>query len=96
MENFDKKPDFQVNQASDSSPGTIAVIIIALVLVVGAVVYFSSSWNGSANGPQVTQNTTLPAPITEEPATPAPGSPPAVEPATPPATPPAPAPATNP
>ncbi len=105
MDDFDKKP-INVNQSSDVSGTTIAVIVAALVLVVGAIFYFGSNWDSTADGPQVTQNnTTLPAPAVEPPAdqapaTPpadtAPATPPAAQPETPPVTPPGDAPATNP
>jgi hypothetical protein len=101
MENYDKKPDLQVNQSSGGSGTTIGIVVAALVLVVGAFLYFSSS-PMTTEGQKVTQNNTaLPAPVIEEPATPVPATPPAsAEPpaqsATPPATPPADAPATNP
>jgi hypothetical protein len=94
MDEYDKKP-INVNQSSDSSGTTIAIIVAALVLVVGAFVYFGSSSTPTDN-PQVTQNnTTLPAPVIE-PADPVPATPPAAQPETPPVTPPGDAPATNP
>lgn len=90
MDNYDKKP-IEVKQSTESSGTTIAIIVAALVLVVGAFIYFGNSSTPTDN-PQVTQNnTTLPAPIVEEPA----ATPPA-QPATPLVTPPADAPATNP
>jgi hypothetical protein len=92
MDNYEKKPDFQVKQSSQSSGTTIAIIVAALVLVVGTFLYFGNNWNTTTDGPQVTQNnTTLPAPIIEEPA----ATPPA-QPAIPLVTPPADAPAANP
>lgn len=92
MDNYDKKPDLQVNQSNGGSGTTIAIIVAALVLVVGAFLFFGNNWNTATEGPKVTQNnTTLPAPVIEEPA----ATPPA-QPATPPATPPADAPATSP
>ena len=92
MDNYDKKPDLQVNQSSETSGTTIAIIVAALVLVVGAFLYFGSMSTPTPDGPKVTQNNTaLPAPVIEEPA----ATPPA-QPATPPATPPADAPATSP
>ena len=95
MDEFDKKP-INVNQSSESSGTTIAIIVAALVLVVGAFLYFGNNWNSPADGPQVTQNnTTLPAPVVE-PADPVPATPPAAQPETPPVTPPGDAPATNP
>lgn len=91
MDNYDKKPDLQVKQSSETSGTTIAIIVAALVLVVGAFIYFGNN-SAPTDSPQVTQNnTTLPAPVIEEPA----ATPPA-QPATPLVTPPADAPATNP
>lgn len=96
MDDFDKKPDFQVNELSEGNGTTIAIIVAALVLVVGAFIYFGNNWSTPADGPQVTQNnTTLPAPVVEPPADPA-ATPPAAQPETPPVTPPADAPATSP
>jgi len=97
MDDFDKKP-INVNQSSDVSGTTIAAIVVALVLVVGAFFYFGSNWDSTAEGPQVTQNnTTLPAPAPAvEPPADAPATPPAAQPETPPVTPPGDAPATNP
>jgi hypothetical protein len=99
MDNYDKKPDLHVNQSSQSSGTTIAIIVAALVLVVGGFLYFGNS-SGPTDNPQLTQNnTTLPAPIVE-PADPVPATPPAAQtetlPGTLPVTPPADAPATNP
>ena len=94
MEDFDKKP-INVNQSSEMSAGTIAIIVAALVLVVGAFVYFGNS-SAPTDNPQVTQNnSTLPAPIVE-PADPVPATPPAAQPETLPVTPPGDAPATSP
>ena len=94
MDNFDKKP-IEVNQSSESSGTTIAIIVAALVLVVGAFIYFGNS-SAPTDNPQVTQNnTTLPAPVVE-PADPVPATPPAAQPETAPVTPPADAPAANP
>jgi hypothetical protein len=96
MDDYDKKPDIQVNQASGGSGTTIAIIVAALVLVVGAFLFFGNNWNTATDGPMVTQNnTTLPAPVIE-PADPVPATPPAAQPETPPVTPPGDAPATNP
>ena len=95
MDNYDKKPDLHVNQSSQSSGTTIAIIVAALVLVVGGFLYFGNS-SGPTDNPQLTQNnTTLPAPIVE-PADPVPATPPAAEPETAPIVPPGDAPATNP
>lgn len=95
MDNYEKKPDLHVNQSSQSSGTTIAIIVAALVLVVGGFLYFGNS-SGPTDNPQLTQNnTTLPAPIVE-PADPVPATPPAAEPETAPIVPPGDAPATNP
>ena len=65
MDDFNKKPDFQVNQSSEGNGTTIAIIVAALILVVGAFIYFGNSSTPTDN-PQVTQNnTTLPAPVVE-------------------------------
>jgi hypothetical protein len=94
MDNYDKKQDLRVSNPGDSGATTIAIIVAALVLAVGAFLYFGNS-STVPDGPQLTQNNAAPAPITE-PATPLPSTPPAVEPTTPPVTPPADAPAANP
>ncbi len=77
-----------VNDGSNST--TIAIIDAALVLVVGAFIFFGSTSTATTPDQQLTQNNAPPAPITE------PATPPANEPATAPATPPADAPAANP
>lgn len=98
----DGRPGVHVTQTSKGSGATIAYIIAAIVVVVGAYLLFANNATDPAMAPSVTQNnTTLPAPdaVTPAPVTPAPdaATPPAAEtaPATPaPATPPATAPAT--
>jgi hypothetical protein len=96
MDDFEKNPDFQSSQSNGPSSTAIAIIVAALVVVVGAFLYFGSA---STNTDQkVTQNN-MPAPAIEQPAPvtpPATAEPPAAEPATPPITPPGNAPATNP
>jgi len=98
MDDFEKKPDFQASQSNGTSGTAIAIIVAALVVVVGAFLYFGSA-STYTDGQKVTQNNTT-TPAIEEPATPATppatAEPPAVEPATPPVTPPGNAPATNP
>ena len=80
-----EKPEFRVNQSSESSNGTIAIIVIALALVVGAFFFFTSNWNTSPEGQKLTQNNTaLPAPVIQVPADPAPVAPPAAQTTTPP------------
>ena len=84
--NPNQKPDLRVNQSSESSAGSLAFIIIGIVLVAGAFIFFTTDWTSTPGGPQVTQNNTaLPAPINEVPAAPAPTAPPASQKATPPA-----------
>lgn len=94
MNTSDKKPDPWTSNVNDgTNSATIAIIVAALVLVVGAFIFFGSS--STPTGPQLTENQSTPAPVTE-PATPLPATPPANEPATAPATPPADAPAADP
>ena len=90
MANYDKKPDFNARAPGESSSTTIAIIVGALVLVVGAFIYFGNS-STTPTGQQLTENQVTPPPITE-PATPLPTAPPAAVPVTPPAD----APAANP
>jgi hypothetical protein len=94
MNSNDKKPDpwsSNVNDGTNST--TIAIIVAALVLAVGAFIFFGSSTTPTRQ--QLTENQVTPAPVTE-PAAPLPVTPAANEPATPPVTPPADAPAANP
>jgi hypothetical protein len=91
MTNNDEKPEVRVTQTGDSTTG-IAIVIAALVLVVGAFLFFSTGFGPTKDNPNVVQNnTTLPAPVIEVPVAPE-----ATPPATQPAAPPADAPATNP
>jgi hypothetical protein len=70
MTNYDEKPEVRVTQATDSSTG-IAIIIAALVLVVGAFLFFNNGVFTTSDNPKVVQNnTTLPAPVIEVPAKP--------------------------
>lgn len=88
----DEEPDFRVNQSSESIGG-IALVVIAVVLVVGALFYFMHNWNTAPGDLKVTQNNAaLPAPIIDVPAAPAPATPPASQKVAPPAD----APATSP
>ena len=92
MTNYDEKPKVNVTQTGGGSAG-IAIIIAALVLVVGAFVFFNNGFGPTTDSPEVVQNnTTIPAPVIEAPAAPDAATPPATEPATPPAD----APAANP
>ncbi len=70
MANYsNQKPDPHKTQSSDSSGTTIAIIIAAIVLVVGAFLLFTA--NDATVSPQVSHNTTtLPAPGNEIPAAP--------------------------
>ena len=94
MTDHDKEQDIRVNESGRSSSTVITIIIAALVLVVGAFIYFGNGGTGP-DGQQLTQNNVTPAPIIEQ-AAPLPATPPAAEPLAPPATPPADAPAANP
>ena len=96
MDDYDKKP-INVNQSSETSGTSITIIVAALVLVVGAFIYFGNN-SAPTDNPQVTQNNvTLPAPVPViEPADPVPATPPATQPETAPIVPPGDAPATNP
>jgi hypothetical protein len=92
MTNYDEKPEVRVTQATDSSTG-IAIIIAALVLVVGAFLFFNNGVFTTSDNPKVVQNnTTLPAPVIEVPAKPEVVAPATTQTATPPAA----APAANP
>ena len=92
MTNYDEKPTVNVSNSGDSSAG-IAIIVAAIVLVVGALIFFNGGFGPNTDNAKIVQNnTTLPAPVIEAPATPEVATPPAAEPATPPAE----APAANP
>lgn len=92
MTNYDEKPQVNVSNRGDSS-AAIAIIIAAIVLVVGAFVFFNNGFGPTTDNAKIVQNnTTLPAPVIEAPAAPEVTTPPAAEPTTPPAA----APATNP
>jgi len=91
MTDYDKKPEVRVTQAGDSSTG-IAVIIAALILVIGAFVLFNGGFDTGDNPKVVQNNNTLPAPVIEVPATPDAAAPPVTQKANPPAD----APAANP
>ena len=94
----DSRPGINVTQTSKGSGATIAYVIAALVVVIGAYLLFFNTPSTSPVVPSVTQNNTIvPAPeaVTPAPVTPAPdaATPPAMEtapaapaPATPPAT----------
>jgi cell division protein FtsN len=83
------RPEINVNQSNRGSNSTIAYIIAAVVLVVGAYLLYTNTWSTTTVVPTVTQNnTTLPAPAPDAvaPVTPVPVAPPAADTTTPPAT----------
>ena len=94
MTDYDRKPEIRVTKTGDSGSSTgIAIIIAALVLVIGAFVLFNGGFNTTTDHPKVVQNNnTLPAPVIEMPVTPEVVTPPAAQKANPPAD----APAANP
>ena len=64
MNSNDKKPDPWTSNVNDGSNSTtIAIIVAALVLVVGAFIFFGSST--TPTGQQLTENQATPAPIAE-------------------------------
>ena len=89
----DSRPGVTVTQTNKGSGATIAYVIAALVVVVGAYLLFFNTPSTTPVVPSVTQNNTIvPAPEPVAPITPDAATPPAVEtaPAAPaPATPPA-------
>lgn len=92
MTNYDEKPQVNVSNRGDSSTG-IAIIIAAIVLVVGAFIFFNNGFGPTTDNAKIVQNnTTLPAPVIEAPAAPEVTTPPAAQPTTPPSE----APAANP
>jgi hypothetical protein len=112
MDNYtDQKPktgagsEFDRTKAGSSSMGsysTLTYIVIALVLIFGALLLFTGNWGTTTPAPTTTQESTTPAPDAMAPApapeatAPAPATPPAAESTTPLATDAAPAPATPP
>ena len=92
MSNYDDNPKINVTTRGDSSTG-IAIIVAAIILVVGAFVFFNNGFGPTTDNAKIVQNnTTLPAPVIEAPAAPEATTPPATQPTTPPAQ----APAANP
>ena len=92
MSNYDENPKINVSSSGDVSTG-IAIIVAAIILVVGAFFFFNYGYGPTTDNAKVVQNnTTLPAPIIEAPAVPEVVTPPAAQPTTPPAE----APAANP
>jgi hypothetical protein len=85
--NYDENPTVKVTNRGDGSSG-IALLIAAIALVVGAFIFFNYGYGPASDGAKVVQNnTTLPAPVIETPATPDATAPAAPQPATPPAAP---------
>ena len=85
MSNYDENPKINVSSNGDGSTG-IAIIIAAIILVVGAFLFFNYGVGPTTDSPKVVQNnTTLPAPVIEVPAAPEATTPPAAQPTTPPA-----------
>lgn len=77
----DGRPGVHVTQTSKGSGATIAYVIAAIVVIVGAYLLFFNNPGTDPVVPSVTQNNTTvaPEPVTPEPVTPAPATPPAME-----------------
>ena len=80
----DQRPGVNVTQSNKGSGATIAYVIAAIVVVIGAYLLFFNTPSTTAVVPSVTQNNTItPAPdaVTPAPVTPAPdaATPPAME-----------------
>jgi len=83
---MDRAKGGKVNQ-SMGSYSTLTYIVIALVLIFGALLLFTTNWGTTPPAPTTTQeSTTPPAPEATAPVAPAPATPPAAESTTPPAT----------
>lgn len=68
------RPEINLNQSNQSSNRNFAIIIAAVVVIVGAYLLYANEWSTTTSVPKVTQNSTiLPAPD----ATPAPPTVPA-------------------
>lgn len=92
MTNYDEKPQVNISNKGDNSTG-IAIIVAAIILVVGAFIFFSNGFGPTTDNAKIVQNnTTLPAPVIDVPAAPEVITPPAAQPSTPSSE----APATNP
>ena len=95
MDNYtDKKPktvagsefDQPKSKSTLGSNSTLTYIVVALVLIFGALLLYTNNWGTSTPVPTATEDsTTPPAPDASAPA-PAPATPPAAESTTPPAT----------
>lgn len=77
----DGRPGVHVTQTSKGSGATIAYVIAALVVIVGAYLLFFNSPGTDPVVPSVTQNNTTitPEPVAPEPVAPVPATPPAME-----------------
>ena len=93
MTNYDEKPTVNVSNSGDSGSTGIAIIVAAIILVVGVFIFFNNGFGPTTDNAKIVQNnTTLPAPVIEAPAAPEATTPPPAQPVTPPAE----APAANP
>jgi hypothetical protein len=72
----DSRPGVHVTQTSKGSGATIAYVIAAIVVIVGAYLLFFNNPGTTPEVPSVTQNNTT---VTPEPVTPVPATPPAME-----------------
>ena len=81
------RPEVRINQSNSGTNRIIAIVIAALVLLVGGYILYTNYASTPEVTPPITQNNTIvPAPDTLAPATPAPATPPASQTTTPPAT----------
>jgi hypothetical protein len=81
------RPEIRITQSNTGSSGTIAYIVVAIVLIAGAYLLYTNNMSTMTVVPTITQNnTTLPAPDAMDPAISVPAAPPASDTTTPPAT----------
>jgi hypothetical protein len=82
-----RKSELDVNKSAMGSSSTLTYIVVALVLIFGALLLFTNNWGTSTPVPTSTEDSATPlAPDATAPAVPAPATPPAAESTTPPAT----------
>ena len=82
-----RKSEVNVSKPALGSNSTLTYIVVAVVLIFGALLLFSGDWGTTTPVPTTTQDsTTPPAPDAMAPVAPAPATPPATESTTPPAT----------
>jgi cytoskeletal protein RodZ len=82
-----RKSEVNVSKSTLGSNSTLTYIVVALVLIFGALLLFTNNWGTTTPIPTATQDsTTPPAPDAMAPVAPAPATPPAAESTTPPAT----------